>query len=394
MKIRRIILKGVRNFTDFDRSFEDSWTSEVSESLLLVGPNGSGKSTILNVIAALWQILYDFLEENERPPETSFNMTSGSAVFNTTAGSPTISGEKGKLPDRRFFDLLAESKLAAIEIQGFLNSPNFWIFAGNNPSIVDKFIHEFSSELRIGRLYQREKSSDLTEIVDTFHEPGNLDAQITDALEVYPEWYTNWRDNLVQNVYGSQHNLPNIVYLESETRILQSVKFIGGMTPEPDEFQWLARYEPTTSRKGSLQNYLFAQKAVNPVLFNDLIKQVNSFFNGKKLTEFSPKTYQMMVQVGNQKHTIEELSSGEKQIILMLVTVVRRLEEGGIVMIDEPDLHLHVSLVNAFVSHLRKMISEKKGQLILASHAPELWRMFNEGELVRLGKLANQEDGE
>lgn len=394
MKIRRIILKGVRNFTDFDRSFEDSWTSEVSESLLLVGPNGSGKSTILNVIAALWQILYDFLEENERPPETSFNMTSGSAVFNTTAGSPTISGEKGKLPDRHFFDLLAESKLAAIEIQGFLNSPNFWIFAGNNPSIVDKFIHEFSSELRIGRLYQREKSSDLTETVDTFHEPGSLDAQITDALEVYPEWYTNWRDNLVQNVYGSQHNLPNIVYLESETRILQSVKFIGGMTPEPDEFQWLARYEPTTSRKGSLQNYLFAQKAVNPVLFNDLIKQVNSFFNGKKLTEFSPKTYQMMVQVGNQKHTIEELSSGEKQIILMLVTVVRRLEEGGIVMIDEPDLHLHVSLVNAFVSHLRKMISEKKGQLILASHAPELWRMFNEGELVRLGKLANQEDGE
>ena len=101
-----------------------------------------------------------------------------------------------------------------------------------------------------------------------------------------------------------------------------------------------------------------------------------------------------MVQVGNQKHAIEELSSGEKQIILMLVTVVRRLEEGGIVMIDEPDLHLHVSLVNAFVSHLRKMISEKKGQLILASHAPELWRMFNEGELVRLGKLANQEDGE
>ena len=42
MKIRRIILKGVRNFTDFDHCFEDTWNGEVPDSLLLIGPNGSG----------------------------------------------------------------------------------------------------------------------------------------------------------------------------------------------------------------------------------------------------------------------------------------------------------------------------------------------------------------
>lgn len=394
MKVRRIILKGVHNFTDFDRCFEDSWNSVVPESLLFIGPNGSGKTTLLNVIAGLWQVLYDFLAEDEKPPETSFYTTSGSPVFNTTAGSATISGDKGKLPDRRLLDLLSESKFAAIEIQGFLASPNFWVFAGNDPNQVTGFILEHSDSLRIGRLYLKEKGSDLTNPIDTFYEAGSKEIHLSDDLNIIPEWLSTWRDHLVKNVYGSQHNLPNIVYLESEARILQSVKFSGGMTPEPDDFQWLARYEPSTSRKGSLQNYLFAQKAVNPNLFQDIINQVNTFFSGKRLVDFSPKTYQMMVEVGDQKHTIDELSSGEKQVVLMLVTIIRRLEQGGIVMIDEPDLHLHVSLVNAFVSHVQKMISEKKGQLILASHAPELWRMFNEGELVRLGKLANQEDNE
>lgn len=394
MKIRRIILKGVRNFTDFDRSFEDSWNSEVPDSLVLIGPNGTGKTTLLNVITGLWQVLYDFLAEDEKPTEPSAYTASGLPLFDMASGSAINIEDKNKLPDRRFFDLLSKSKFAAVEIQGFLGSNNFWVFAGNDPSQVREFILEHSDFLRIGRLYKREKGSDVTESIDTFYEAGSKKQHLSDELNNMPEWLSTWRDHLVKNVYGSQHNLPNIVYLESETRILQPVKYVGGMTPEPDDFQWLARYEPSTSRKGSLQNYLFAQKAVNPTLFQNIIKQVNTFFNGKKLVDFSPKTYQMMVEVGDQKHTVDELSSGEKQVVLMLVTIIRRLEQGGIVMIDEPDLHLHVSLVNAFVSHLRKMIGEKHGQLILASHAPELWRMFNQAEIVRLGDFNDQEVGQ
>lgn len=361
MKIRRIILKGVRNFTDFDRCFEDSWNGVVPDVLLLIGPNGSGKTTLLNAIAGLWQVLYDFLEE------------------------------QGKFPDGPFYQLLAESGLAALEIQGFLDAPGFWVFAGNNPLLVDKFVNEFSSELRIGQVYQRKRNSDLTYVTGIFYEPDSVKVQKIEKTKKFPDWYSDWREHLVQNVYGNQHHLANIVYLESETRILLPIQDLGGMTPEPDEFQWLARYIPSTSRKGSLQNYLFALKAVNPPLFSSVVKQVNTFLDGKQLSDFSPQTYQLLVQAGNQKHAVENLSSGEKQALLMLVTVIRRLEQGGVVMIDEPDLHLHVSLVSAFVSHLRKLVREKKGQLILASHAPELWRMLNDSEIVHLGKSGDQE---
>lgn len=392
MKIRRVILKNVRNFKDFDRDFEDSWTGEVPDSLLLIGPNGTGKSTLLNTIAGLWQILYNFLEEDERIPDETQNTTSGSTTFTQTSGSPGNSSNQSKIPDRRFIDLLSNSRLAAMQVQGFLDAPNFWLFAGNDSDLLERFIFENNSELRIGRLYTKEKGSDITYATDAFYQPDSIEAQVTDAIDAYPSWFSSWQEKLVHNVYSSRHDLPNIVYLESETRILQPIKNLGGLTPEPDEFQWLARYEPSTSRKGSLQNYLFAQKAVNLPLFEDIRHQINLFLNGKQLADISPKTYQIMVDVKGQKHPIDELSSGEKQVLLMLVTVIRRLEEGGIVMIDEPDLHLHVSMVNAFVGHLRKMIGEKKGQLILASHAPELWRMHKESQTVNLGEPGGDEN--
>jgi predicted ATPase len=357
MKIRSIILKGVRNFKNFEQSFEDSWSGKIPDSLLLIGPNGSGKTTLLNVVAGLWQLLYDSLGNDEKD-----------------------------LDQKPFGIYLATAKLAAIEITGFLNTPPFWLFAGNNLEEFDAFVQAHPQDLRIGRLYRIEAITYLAHWDNYYYLPGTNQAGETDATgAILPTWYIEWRERLVQNVYGNKHDLPNLVFMESESRLLAPIKDSGGITPEPDEFQWLSRYEPSTSRKGSLQNYLFGLKAVNPDTYNNVIQQVNSFLFGKKLVDFSTQSYELMVEVGQERHRAVDLSSGEKQILLMLATITRRLEPGGIVLIDEPDLHLHVSMMNAFVGHLRRFVEKKGGQLILASHAPELWREFTETETVRLG---------
>ena len=67
MQIRQVILKGVRNFHDFKRSFEDEWNKSVPDALLLTGPNGSGKTTLLDVIAELWELLAQSFDENSTP---------------------------------------------------------------------------------------------------------------------------------------------------------------------------------------------------------------------------------------------------------------------------------------------------------------------------------------
>jgi predicted ATP-binding protein involved in virulence len=50
--------------------------------------------------------------------------------------------------------------------------------------------------------------------------------------------------------------------------------------------------------------------------------------------------------------------------------------QGGVVLVDEPDLHMHVSWQRQFIHTLEKIVFEKNGQLIVASHSPTLWEEY------------------
>src|SRR2546425_8252444 len=60
-----------------------------------------------------------------------------------------------------------------------------------------------------------------------------------------------------------------------------------------------------------------------------------------------------------------------RSVLIQLYLVSRWMNKGGVVMIDEPDLHLHPSLLNAFLSRLETLVTERKGQLLLTSHRSE-----------------------
>jgi len=351
MKIRRVILKGVRNFKDFDHTFEDEWSGRVPDAILLSGPNGGGKTTLLNAIADLWLLISKHLQESPAQVDSSL------PLMGTT---------------------LANSQFAAIEILGLEDEP-LWIGIGNDQACREfTVLHEKSH-----RVLSR-RSAVVGQRSLFYARPGAIDGQAQRYTNI---WLQGWAERLTKNILGKEDDLANIVYLESETRILATLSEQFTTIPEADEFYWLARYEPTTSRKGSLQNYLFNLKVVDEIAFKNIVEQVNQFLPNKNISDFDKRTRQLMVQVkGNGEHPIEDLSSGEKQVLLMLATVTRWLRPGGILLIDEPDLHLHEALTTAFVNHLRRMITDQGGQLILASHAPALRRDFTDSHSLRLGK--------
>ena len=347
MQIRRVILKGVRNFVDFDYSFEDSWSGRVPEALLLIGPNGSGKTTLLNVIADLWQVLANSLREDE---------------------AMLIPGS-----------ILPYCNFAAVEIVGLEHEP-VWICSGIERTLWEVVAAQTDSH-RIGAFPARLGLPPYR----YYSGPGATEIEKIDQLA---DWQRELAQRLTENLLGKRQDLSNMVYLESESRVMLPVNEKFSVQPEPDEFRWLARYEPTNSRKGSLQNYLYNLKVVDDKSFQQIVEQVNAFLIGKKLDGFDRRTGDLLVEIeGRGKHSITELSSGEKQVLLMLATVTRWLRPGGIVLIDEPDLHLHASLTTAFVSHLRRMVSAKDGQLLIASHAPELWQDFTTSHRVELGRV-------
>ncbi len=366
MQIRRVILKGVRNFVDFDHSFEDSWSDRVPDSLLLIGPNGSGKTTLLTVIADLWQILANCLRDDSTMPGI----------------------------------ILSSSSSAAIEIIGLEREP-VWVMYGGVE--VEEEEDEYGYRTSIKRIAVGQIDSHRIGALHpglVFYRDGvppkQLDYWYANPGAVEPlererflEWQQPWAQRLTENILGKRQDLPNVVYLESETRVMLPLSEKFSVQPEPEEFRWLARYEPTTSRKGSLQNYLYNLKVVDESAFESIVEEANKFMIGKRLNGFDRRTGDLMVEVeGGGRHPITDLSSGEKQVLLMLATITRWLRPGGIVLIDEPDLHLHSSLTTAFVGHLRRMVMAKNGQLIVASHAPELLQDFTTSHRVELGSLS------
>lgn len=65
-----------------------------------------------------------------------------------------------------------------------------------------------------------------------------------------------------------------------------------------------------------------------------------------------------------------ELSSGHKIVLLTLTKLVEVVEEASLVLIDEPESHLHPPLLAAFVSALSELLEERNGVAIIATHSP------------------------
>jgi ABC-type lipoprotein export system ATPase subunit len=86
------------------------------------------------------------------------------------------------------------------------------------------------------------------------------------------------------------------------------------------------------------------------------------------------------------QHSIEELSSGEKQMLLMLGYAAAFLRGGGLVLFDDPGLHIHISMVAQLMESLEQIVRQRRGQLIVASHSESVWDHFSrEAERIELG---------
>ena len=104
--------------------------------------------------------------------------------------------------------------------------------------------------------------------------------------------------------------------------------------------------------------------------FSQLIELTNQFFSesGKKLNIESNGVINIILPDG-AKSPIYRLSSGEKQILIMLTQLIFG-EQHFVFIIDEPELSLHLGWQQIFVDSLRK--ASPITQFVLATHSPSI----------------------
>ena len=85
------------------------------------------------------------------------------------------------------------------------------------------------------------------------------------------------------------------------------------------------------------------------------------------------------------------LSSGHKIVLLTVTRLVESVEERTLVLIDEPEAHLHPPLLSAFIRALSELLINRNGVAIIATHSPVVlqevprecvWRLRRSGDAV------------
>jgi predicted ATPase len=85
----------------------------------------------------------------------------------------------------------------------------------------------------------------------------------------------------------------------------------------------------------------------------------------------------------------DELSSGHKLVLLTITRLVEVVEEGTLVLLDEPEAHLHPPLLATFVRALSELLMNRNGVAIIATHSPVVlqevparcvWKLYRLGD--------------
>ena len=70
------------------------------------------------------------------------------------------------------------------------------------------------------------------------------------------------------------------------------------------------------------------------------------------------------------RKVLKRMSSGHKIVLITITALVNLVEEKTLVLLDEPESHLHPPLLSAFTRSLSELLHDRNGVAIVATHSP------------------------
>lgn len=124
-------------------------------------------------------------------------------------------------------------------------------------------------------------------------------------------------------------------------------------------------------------------------IFNDELKRIELFrklinerFLKKEITVNASDGFLVRSTITGSEIPLERLSSGEQHLLVQYFSLIFRLKEGTVVLIDEPEISLHVSWQKRYISEMMKIVKLNRMKVIIATHSPTLigkyWAMTKE----------------
>lgn len=330
MRVERVIIRGLRALRARDDVFLDPVRVPYPAACLR-GLTGSGKTTYLETIAGLWQWLRRCARQRQY-------------------AAPA----RGTILDAQFAGMLVSG----------LPGPRARAWIAWDPT---------------GTLRELKPGPEVPYVIGA------------ERVDWDPEFLTFWDEAFEKAESGLSREdaAPNMVFIEAEGKYVPALRDDELLNPRPaPAYAVVPRYLADARGPSHLEGLMRTLYLARRERWKLLARWIGELRPGLELLDrFDEATQRPIFRLeSGELLFVNRLSAGERSLLINLCMILRWLAPGGVVLLDEPELHLHVSLMRSSLSVLAATIEDEfHGQLIVASHAPEVWDYFRRsGALIEL----------
>ncbi len=148
------------------------------------------------------------------------------------------------------------------------------------------------------------------------------------------------------------------------------------------------------SSKGKFERFARAIKilASDPLIATSRFRQ-----------QFDEEDFMPSPDIEHLVNDFKAMSSGHKIVLLSIAGLVNHVDEKTLVLIDEPETHLHPPLLSAYIRAVSSLLIERNGVAIVATHSPVVlqevpkscvWKLSRHGDALRVDRPEIETFGE
>jgi len=366
----------VRNF----RSLADLSIKFTKGANLIVGPNAVGKTTVLEAIRLAKAVLAPRTAQEARQVMIQLSATSPQLpqMFNFGA----IAKDHAKPIEIRCTFQLTETELASIsalteDICGRIAAAQAGISMDSGPFALVQFLSSpvglqivntlRPQVLRYSEGLKKKQECELVLIMD----PGKG----IRGGDIYPQTLLAALEN------GLNPARTRFTYFPADRALPHGE--IPIQLGTPDAAQQLESHNSTPAVKYQrLKNTIFTwiteAEGGRALLEAEFSKIFSKLLRHREMAGFGVNRFGQASILIKDKDTgelfdIDAMSSGEKGLLLTLLVIARSAEPGGIILLDEPELHLNPAVTKLLLNFLvDEYLRPKDLQAIICSHSPEI----------------------
>ncbi|WP_080494598.1 AAA family ATPase [Burkholderia ubonensis] len=189
------------------------------------------------------------------------------------------------------------------------------------------------------------------------------------------------RGEAPQALFETANGYPTVLYFPSDRGIRRPPDQVRAVAPPQGlGYHPAHRFDADGASWESSIDNLFVWFAWLDDGREDLCRElVNGliFRNAKRLGRVDRPSLSVPVQVDEKTHRLDQLSSGERQLVQFVVRVASHMTGSSIILIDETEQHLHLVMRRRLINIIKQWAKDYEGlSFVMTSHQADSMRIL------------------